>query len=397
MTDLPYYWRLSAFYLCYFALLGVLVPYWGLYLREDGFSAAEIGLLMAVPQLTKIGAPNLWGWLADVTGQRLRIIRTGNLLAAVLFTGVFFADGFWSMLLVLAAFSFFWNAVLAQFEVVTLNTLGRHSDRYSQVRLWGSVGFIVAVLVLGRVLDDAPVSLVPWALLALLWAIWLCTLTLPAQQAAPPRNTGGDLLAVLRRPGVVVFFLCAFLMQLSHGPYYTFYTIYLVDLGISRTLAGQLWALGVVAEVGVFLMMHKLLARVSLVALIRVSLLLAALRWLMIGTLADSLVMLLLAQLLHAASFGSFHAAAIAWLHRTFQGGHAGQGQALYSSLGFGAGWAAGATLSGLFWDQLGGTSFLLAAAVALLAAVLAWCGLREPTRHPRDADERSATDCRGS
>ena len=376
---MPYYWRLSGFYLCYFALLGVLVPYWSLYLKEGGFSAAEIGLLMALPQITKIGAPNLWGWLADTTGQRLRIIRAGNLLAALLFTGVFFADTFWRMFAVLVAFSFFWNAVLAQFEVITLSALGRHSDRYGLVRLWGSVGFIVTVVVLGRVLDSAPVSLVPWVLLGLLWAIWLCTLSVPDQSGVQAATQREPLLAVLRRPGVPIFFLCAFLMQASHGPYYTFYTIHLVDMGFSRALAGQLWAWGVVAEVGVFLLMHRLLARFSLVALIRASLLLAALRWLMIGTLADNLPALVLAQLLHAASFGSFHAAAMAWLHRSFRGGQAGQGQALYSSLGFGAGWAVGATLAGLYWDELGGVSFLLAAAAALLAAVLAWCGLREP------------------
>ena len=378
MTGLPYYWRLSAFYLFYFALLGVLVPYWGLYLRDVGFAAAQIGILMAIPQLTKIGAPNLWGWLADITGQRLRIIRLGNLMAALLFTGVFFAEGFWQMLMVLGAFSFFWNAVLAQFEVVTLSTLGRHSDRYSQVRLWGSVGFILAVLILGHVLDSAPVTLVPWVLLGLLWAIWCCTLSLPAQSATSvQRGQREGLLNVLRRPGVAVFFLCAFLMQLSHGPYYAFYTLYLVDMGISRSLAGQLWALGVVAEVCVFLLMHRVLHRFSLVTLIRASLVLAALRWLLIGALADSILILLFAQLLHAATFGIFHAAAIAWLHRTFRGGLAGQGQALYSSLGFGAGWAVGATLSGLFWDRLGGTSFLLAASVALLAALLACTGLR--------------------
>src|SRR5690606_1069666 len=101
-SPIPYYWRLSSFYLFYFALLGTLVPYWSLYLRDAGFAAAQIGLLMAIPQITKLGAPNLWGWLADRTGQRLRVIRTGNLLAAIVFTGVFVADGFWSMVIVLA-------------------------------------------------------------------------------------------------------------------------------------------------------------------------------------------------------------------------------------------------------------------------------------------------------
>ncbi|MCK5873861.1 MAG: MFS transporter [Alcanivoracaceae bacterium] len=374
---MPYYWRLSSFYLFYFALLGTLVPYWSLYLRDAGFAAAQIGLLMAIPQITKLGAPNLWGWLADRTGQRLRVIRTGNLLAAIVFTGVFVADGFWSMVIVLAGFSFFWNAVLAQFEVITLETLGDRSHRYSQVRLWGSVGFIAAVLAVGALLDVLPVSVLPWLLWGSLWLIWFCTLFLPAGSATARVHGGGSLWAILKQPGVLAFFACAFLMQLSHGPYYTFYTIHLVDLGISRTVAGTLWALGVVAEVGLFLLMHWLLVRVPLKVIVVSSLLLASLRWLLIGSVGDSLLWLALAQLLHAATFGSFHAAAMAWLHRTFTGGHAGQGQALYSSLGFGAGWAVGAGLSGVVWTALGADSFYLAALVALLAAGLAAVRLR--------------------
>ena len=374
---IPYYWRLSSFYLFYFALLGTLVPYWSLYLRDAGFAAAQIGLLMAIPQITKLGAPNLWGWLADRSGQRLRVIRTGNLLAAIVFTGVFVADGFWSMVIVLAGFSFFWNAVLAQFEVITLETLGDRSHRYSQVRLWGSVGFIAAVLAVGALLDVQPVSVLPWLLWGSLWLIWFCTLFLPAGSATARVHSSGSLSAILKQPGVLVFFACAFLMQLSHGPYYTFYTIHLVDLGISRTVAGTLWALGVVAEVGLFLMMHWLLVRVPLKVIVVSSLLLASLRWLLIGFVGDSVFWLALAQLLHAATFGSFHAAAMAWLHRTFVGRHAGQGQALYSSLGFGAGWAVGAGLSGVIWMALGADSFYLAALVALLAAGLAAVRLR--------------------
>lgn len=376
-APIPHYWRLSSFYLCYFALLGTLVPYWGLYLQDAGFAAAQIGLLMAIPQITKLGAPNLWGWLADRTGQRLRIIRFGNLLAALVFTGVFFAEGFWAMVLVLAGFSFFWNAVLAQFEVITLENLGERSHRYSQVRLWGSVGFIVAVLLVGMLLDLVPVKILPWLLWGILWLIWLCTLRLPNAAPCPRARSSVRLLTLVRQPGVPAFFACAFMMQLSHGPYYTFYTIHLVEMGVSRTLAGTLWALGVVAEVGVFLVMHWLLVRVPLKGILTASLLLASLRWLIIGTVKDDLLWLVLAQLLHAASFGSFHAAAMAWLHRTFTGAHAGQGQALYSSVGFGAGWAVGASLSGMLWTAFGPDSFLLASAVALLASAVAWWRLR--------------------
>ena len=372
MGGIPFYWRLSGFYLFYFALLGVLVPYWAVYLRDQGYVAAQIGVLMALPQLTKLVAPNLWGWLADRFGRRMSIIRFGNLAAALSFATVFLADDFWSIALVLGVFSFFWNAVLAQFEVVTLDALGHRANRYSHVRLWGSVGFIVAVFFMGQALDHVTVSLVPWAILVLLWLLWLCTLTLPAQAApASSHESRQGLGQILARREVQVFLLCAFLMQMSHGPYYAFFTLYLDQLGWPRGWTGFLWALGVLAEVGVFLIMHRLLVYTSLERMIQISLLLAAVRWVLLGGMADSLPALLFAQLLHAASFGTFHAACIPWVQRAFRGGHVGQGQAFYSSVGFGAGWAVGAMLTGWFWDRLAGGTFYVAAAVALLAALI--------------------------
>ncbi|MCK0152300.1 MFS transporter [Alcanivorax sp. S6407] len=376
-SPLPYYWRLSGFYFFYFGLLGALVPYWSLYLKDLGFSAAGIGALMAIPQLTKIGAPNLWGWLADRSGQRLRIIRAGNLLAALAFMPVFWIDTFWNMAFLLIAFSFFWNAVLAQFEVLTLQSLGDRSHRYSHVRLWGSVGFIVSVLVLGELLDQMGTELLPWVLSGFLWLLWLGTLTLPSGSASveSPRGENHSIWTVLARREVYLFLVASFLMQMSHGPYYTFFSIHLENLEFSKMTIGALWALGVLAEVGLFLVMHQLMRRFSIPWILTGSLLLATVRWLIIGSCDGNMFWLLIAQCLHAASFGSFHAASIAWVHRQFGDALAGQGQALYSSLGFGAGWAAGAGLSGLFWPVWGIQLFYAAALVSLCAAMLMVAG----------------------
>lgn len=376
MRDIPYYWRLSGFYFFYFALLGTLVPYWALYLQESGFSAPEIGLLMALPQVTKLFAPVMWGWLADRTGRRLHIIRLGNFCAALVFAYVFYADHFWSMAAALITFSFFWNAVLAQFEALTLESLGELSSRYGHVRLWGSVGFVLTVCVIGYLLDFVSIMLVPWAMLVTLWLIWLSTLLLPDHSCVTREgavNGVGGLWRLVCQPPVLVFFLCSFLMQLSHGPYYTFFTIYLDQLGIARVWTGALWSLGVVAEIALFMVMHRLLGRFSLRNIIVGSLFLAALRWLLIAYFAQQWPVLLFAQLLHAATFGAFHAASIAWVHKNFRHGHSGQGQALYSSVGFGAGWALGAVLAGLLWNQLGPITFLWAATVALLAMIVAF------------------------
>ncbi len=376
-TPAPY-WRLSGFYLFYFASLGALLPYWSLYLENLGYSAAAIGQLMALMMMTKIVSPNVWGWIADHTGRRLRIVRLGSFVAMLSFAGVLLGDEFWWLALVMIAFSFFWNAALPQFEVITLNHLGAQPHRYTSIRLWGSIGFIAAVAGLGMLLDRYGTGLLPMALLLLFAGIWLSTLWV-SERVAPVLTASAEPLGkVLRQPQVVALLGVCFLMQASHGPYYTFYTIYLEGHGYSRSLIGQLWALGVIAEVGIFLIMHRLVPRFGLRKLLLASVALAGLRWLLIAWFVDNLPVLVGAQLLHAATFGVFHGAAIQLIHRYFQGRHQGRGQALYSSLSFGAGGALGALYSGFTWDAAGSTvSYVTAALISGLAWLLAWRTLR--------------------
>lgn len=327
---------------------------------------------MAILMATKIIAPNVWGWIADHTGQGMRIVRLGSLFAAIVFATIFLGQSYLWIALVMLLFSFFWNAVLPQFEAVTLNHLGAEQQRYSSIRLWGSVGFIVVVVGLGPLLDSYSVGLLPWVMLGLLVAICLAAQWVPERTVVHSLQPNQPLSRILARPQVFVLLICCFLMQASHGPYYTFFTLYLEQYGYSRSLIGQLWGLGVLAEVGVFLVMHRLAPRFGLQNLLFVSLLLAALRWLLIGMWAESLYLMLFSQLLHAASFGVFHASAIALVHRIFSDGHQGKGQALYSSISFGAGGAVGSLYSGYFWEQLGPTSiFFVATVFAIIGALL--------------------------
>ncbi len=367
------YWRLSAFYLFYFAALGALVPYWGLYLKQLGFGAVEIGELMALPMATKFVAPYVWGWLGDHLGQRMAIVRLGSLLTSIIFVSVFWLQGFWTLGLAMILFSFFWNAVLPQFEAVTLAYLGSRVVRYARVRVWGSIGFIVTVVLLGIGVDHWGPSVVLPVLLLIYLAIWFASVLIRDPRPEPLDGPQPSILSILRRPAVIAFFLVCFLLQAGHGTYYAFYSIYMEEWGYSKTLIGQLWALGVIAEVLVFLFMHRLLQRFGARRVLLASLLLAALRWLVIGNFADSLLLLGLAQLLHAASFGTFHAAAIHLVHHYFTGRHRGRGQALYSSLSFGAGGAVGSLYSGFLWAKAGpGITFGLSALLSLLAFTVA-------------------------
>ncbi|MGD8591271.1 MAG: MFS transporter [Gammaproteobacteria bacterium] len=382
-TTVPY-WRLSGFYWFYFASLGALVPYWSLYLKELGYAAQDIGFLMAIIMATKIVSPNIWGWIGDHTGQRMNIVRLGSLLAALCFAGVYASNTYWWLVVVMVMFSFFWNAALPQFEAITFNYLQHQTHRYSNIRLWGSIGFILTVVLLGPVLDRWGAGVLPHVLLLLFTGIWLSSLVVPERASGVFHGSHESLAKLLKTPAVLALLLVCLLMQMSHGPYYTFYTIYMEEHGYSRSLIGQLWGIGVFAEVLVFLFLPRLVPRLGLRFLLVVSLLLAGVRWWLVGYFVDFLWIMVIAQVLHAATFGVYHASAIQLIHRYFIGRHQGRGQALYSSLSFGAGGAVGSFYSGLTWDTLGSQfTFEIAAAIAFSAVLVAWFWI--PPDHEKD------------
>jgi MFS transporter, PPP family, 3-phenylpropionic acid transporter len=368
------YWRLSGFYFFYFAALGALVPYWGLYLQDRGFGAVEIGQLMAVLMATKVLAPNVWGWIADRSGRRLPIVRLASGLATLIFGGIFIVQGFWGVTLVMALFSFFWNASLPQVEAATFNHLGLRIGRYAKIRLWGSIGFVVSVAALGPLVEALGTGLVPKTVLALFLAMWISSLVFPEGPSHPRQADPVSLRRLLMQREILAFLSACLLMQVSHSQYYTFFSIYLKESGYQGTAIGALWAWGVVAEVLVFVVMHRLLERFGARRVLLGSLLLAAVRWLLIGHFVTNPWVLIGAQALHAATFGTFHASAIHLVHHYFPGRVQGRGQALYSSLSFGAGGAIGSLAGGYLWEGFGPVaSFSLAAGIAAIGALVVW------------------------
>lgn len=373
LNKLPY-WRLSNFYLFYFAAIGVLVPFWSLYLKSLGFDASEIGELIAIIMATKIIAPYLWGWIADHTGHDLLIVRLASVLSFLLFALIFVDQSYWWIAFVMMAFSFFWNASLPQFEAMTMNHLGEQVHEYSRIRVWGSLGFVAAVVLMGWLLETNDVSLVPVALFVIYGFIMLSAFFVPASGKVKHQGSQAPIFQVLKQPVVIALIIVCFLVQFSHGSYYTFYTIYLEDHGYQRTFIGSLWALGVIAEVILFLYIHILLPRYGHRWLLLLALFLTAIRWVLIALFVDNTAIIIFAQLLHAASFGLFHAIAISLFHRHFIGKHQGRGQALYASVSFGAGGAVGSLFSGFSWEYFGSTiSFLISAAAVLLAIIITY------------------------
>ena len=375
------YWKLSGFYFFYFASLGVLVPYWSLYLKSLGFSSLAIGALIAILPATKLVAPYIWGWLADHTRRSMLIIRVSSLLALVTFLLVFISQELWWLTFVMLLFSFFWNATLPQFEAMTLNHLGEDSHHYSMIRLWGSLGFIVIVVLIGDLLQTHDADVIPLVVLSTFVLILLFSFIVP-EKLNTPHSDHSPIWHVIKQPKVMAFLVVCFLMLCSHGPYYTFYTIFLEEQGYSSHMIGVLWAVGVIAEVIIFLLMHRMLPAYGARTLLIVTLLLTTIRWLLIGFFVEDLPMLFLAQLIHAFSFGMFHSVGISLVHEYFTGSHQGRGQALYSSVSFGAGVAVGSLISGMLWDKWGASVlFAFASCCTVGALLIVWKYVQAPDR----------------
>lgn len=384
------YWQLSGYYFFYFAFVGAFSPYFGLYLQGRGFSAAEIGLLLSQMQLMRLLAPAAWSWIADQSGQRLRIFRLTSALGGLGFTGVFLADGFAAMLGVIGVMALFWSAAMPLVETLTLDHLRATPARYSRIRVWGSVGFIVATQATGVALDALGLSTLAWIILGILATTGLLAWGIPPAPGHGPDGDGESVpvWAIVRRPEVAALLTACFFMAAAHGALYNFYSIHVAAVGYSKTLVGSLWSLGVLAEIGVFMVMPRVLEHYSLRRVLLVTFAAAVLRFLLIGWGVAFLPLLLLAQCLHALTFAAFHAAAISAIHRWFPGAAQARGQALYSSLSFGAGGLAGGVLAGFAWEGVGpGWTYSLSAAFALVGFVILWRGL------PRAAWGRQVTE----
>ena len=372
MTRGSLYFRLSSFYFWYFAFVGAYGPYFALYLQDRGFEPFRIAVLMAVGPVARIFVPNLWGWLADRHRARDRIQRSLAFITPFIALALFLHPGFIGMLLLLITWSLFWSGLLPLVEAGTMTVLRARMGVYGRIRLWGSVGFIAVVVAGGYLFDAFGVGLLEVVIVVLLSLTALTVFALPRDRSRPGPRQSGSMLAVLRQPGVAGMIAGFFLMQVAHAPYNTFYSIFLDESGYSKMAIGWLWALGVIAEIVLFIWLPQLMHRWRLQQILLACFCFAIVRFLLIAWGVDSLSILVIAQLMHAMTFGAFHAAGGAATHRAFSGEMRSRGQALYSSLGYGAGGAIGTLAAGYAWESIGGAmTFSLSAAAALVALVM--------------------------
>ena len=382
MTPMAPYWTLSSFYFWFCAALGAFTPFFARWLTEQGLDGYAVGIVMAMWYFSRIISPPTWSLLCARAAEPIHLLRIACLAMTVCYGGFLLSDSFAWLLMAMLAFGYFANAVLPQYEAITLDRLGERREQYGRIRIWGSVGFLVVAMAYGPLLDAVGRDFLPQLTLPLLLATCLCAFATrgvghPIDAAVVPR-----LRDVLRRAEVRNFLLVVMLMQVSFGPFYVLYTLHLGDAGYSGLAISALWGIGVVAEIIAFLLMPALLRRWSQQGLLLTCLAATSLRWVVVALFPESISLMVLAQLVHSLSFGAFHALCMLRIVEFFPGRLGQRGQGMLHGLSSGVGGVIGALVAGALWEAGGGrAAFLAGAAAALLALVRVLQGRQSPAR----------------
>ena len=346
-------WAFGSFFFLYFAYVGLVSPFASLFFLERGFNVIEIAVLMSMLQVTRIVGPFSWGWLSDYLSDRIGIIRFCACLAAIVFVCIFFLQSYAAFFVWMFVLHTILSSLMPLGESATIHALYKDNSfdkRYGRLRLWGSIGFIAMVLFAGELFQRNGIELYPIVGTVILILLALMTFRLHEPKMERRKMVKGEFLVVLLNPDVRWFLLSGFFMIFAHASLYVFYSLYLADLGYNKFQIGLFWALGVAAEVIFFYYQSKVLSRLDPEVVLQISFGIGVFRFILIAFFPLTWV-LILAQLMHAATFGAHHSAATKLLQRWFTGPVQARGQALMATVSYGLGGTLGGLVAGWLWD----------------------------------------------
>jgi PPP family 3-phenylpropionic acid transporter len=363
----------------YFAHIGFFNPYLPLWLKEMGYGIFAISVFTSIQAATRLFAPYGWGWLSDHTGERVKLLRYGATVALISAFGLWIdfgsLYGYWGLGAVLLIMFTHTSAMMPMSEAAMAHLVSQSGSfdakRYGRVRLFGSLGFLVTVLLAGAWFEQFGMKQFPtWTALTLL-AVVISVWMLPnSKESIAEHEDKASILPILLQAPVQWFFAALFFHVLSHIGIYVFFSLYLDSLGYSKATIGMLWAVSVVVEIFWFYNQSRWLPKFSLSAWMIICSAIMALRMGITASSASILVVLVVAQMMHACTFATHHTVSIAMLSHHFPGRIRGRGQALFTVLGYGFSGVLGGVLGGVLSDKYGLVSVFIACTATSLIAI---------------------------
>ena len=375
--------RLALFYGAVFALIGSHLPFFPMWLRAIGIDASWIGIIVAVPAVTRFTV------LPFVTGlaESRRALRGAMIITAFMTTLGFSLVGIQHqpvlVFLAYAVTASMWTPAVPLTDAYALRGVARYGLKYGPLRLWGSAAFVVGAIVCGLLADVIAAQHLIWVIVATAGLGAVVSLGLrPLDHPAPPPTMQRGATALLREGGFLAIISASALIQGSHAAYYTFASITWQLSGLGGLTIAGLWALGVVAEIVVFALSPRFTLQPSM--LVVIGALSAGTRWL-ITAQEPPVAVLAVVQLAHGLSFGLTQVGTMGLLVRHVPIHVMARGQG-YLAACAGIVASCASILSGAIYARHGQGVYYVMAAMALSGAVVMWLARRHLHGHPQSA-----------
>ncbi|NQZ90582.1 MAG: MFS transporter [Colwellia sp.] len=367
------YWRLSSLYFFNCLILGLVLPFWGVYLNALGLSGSQIGISTALLLASNIIAPFFWQKLTTKFNRSIDVIKIGLVLALLCSLLLFHLDSFFETSLFIFVLSFCWQGINPLIESLTLSHLGSSSAHYGQIRLWGSIGFVVAVSGLGYAFEVISINALPFILVSFIFFMLFSSHLVPEQSQTKQETQPLSLMSALRKSTSTGMFIAAFLAQVGQGAYIGFFSLTMQQHSAGLDIIGYLWSVAVIAEVVMFVVVYRIISKFGADKLLALSFLITALRWIAVAFYAELIPLMFIAQLLHAFTYSATHSAIIELIRQQFGKHNQGKGIVIYSTLCLGGGTALGTILCGFLWQFGSMVIFSLSAILTVAASIIIW------------------------
>ena len=371
--------RFAAFYGALFLVLGVMLPFWPVWLKSRGLDAGQIGLVLAIGPWLRVIADPLITRGVDRSGQGKRALVLFAAISVVAFSGFFFAESFWLIVLVTMIYAPIYHVLIPLGDSQTMVAVVRDKLDYGRIRLWGSATFIAGTFGAGWLLTDRTPDVIVPVVFAGLLLVLAATLLLREQNAPARHAHPGGFLDLLRDRAFLYFVLAASAVQASHAVLNGFSVIHWREAGLSGTLIAFLWAGSVVAEIILFSMSGAVVRRLGPFGLLGLGAGAGFVRWIILAE-TTALPGLVVAQILHAATFGATYLATMHFIAARAPDGLKASAQGTYASV---SGVVMGIAMlsAGTMYGALGGGAFYAMSIVCAFAIVLGLAARRAAKR----------------
>ena len=363
---------LALFFVGLFLIQGVFLPYWPVWLKAQGLSAGEIGILLSLPNWVRVFADPLIAQRADHTGNRKTPMMwlAGIYVLTVLAFPV--SSNFWWLAGLSVVIGFTFSPLLPLGTTITVHECKTRDLDYGRVRLWGSLAFIFASYGAGWVLDGTSTTWIVWMLFIAGIVNFAITTRMPDPQTDRSLRSGSSLVYLLRKPVFLIYLGCIGFAQGSHGTYYSFASVHWETVGYSHEMIGTFWSIGVIAEIALFAVAGKFVRGRHPGILFALGATAGIVRWIVLGS-SDAFWMIVLVQPLHAMTFGITHLAAVSFIARAIPQQLATSAQSLMATLSMGVFLGSSIWASGPLYEHFGSHAYYAMAGLSGIALVFAF------------------------